>query len=152
MENEGPTGSSVHHFERVFLGNEMEIGQLGTFSKISVMTLAVAKDSGWFEVDLTMGEHYDWGKNKGCDFLSSSCSKDTISEFCSTVGEYGCNDDHVFRTLCSSNTFNPSCPLDFYMESCKVEKVSTDPEFTYGRESICLKRTVFSGNFNNLRM
>ena len=143
MENNGPTGSSIHHFEKVFFGNEIEIGQLGTFSKLSVITLAVAKDSGWYEVDLTMGEQYDWGKNKGCDFLSTSCLKDSISEYCTTVGEYGCNDDHLYRTLCSSNQFNTSCPMDYYLESCKKEKVSTNVEFTYGIDSVCLKRQVF---------
>ena len=121
----------------------MLTGHLGFESRITSFPLAVAKDSGWYTVDTTMGEYYEWGKDKGCNFLDTSCLTNSIPELCSTVDEYGCSDDHLFRTRCSSNLFNASCPINFYKESCKIEKDSTDPEFTYGRTSVCLLRQVF---------
>ena len=68
-------------------------------AKFSKMSLAVAKDSGWYEVDLSLGEDYFWGKNEGCDIFDNTCSHTTVSEFCPVKNHRGCSDNHMYTCL-----------------------------------------------------
>ena len=118
------------------------ISESGEEMKITKMTLAVAKDSGWYEVDLTKGENYFWGKDQGCDIFKTTCSNTTVDQFCSVKNEMGCTDNHVERTICWSNLYNENCPINIFSENCKVYRDYPNEEFTYGKDSVCLKRDV----------
>ena len=118
------------------------IAESGREIKITKMSLAVAKDSGWYEVDLSLGENYFWGKGDGCDIFLGNCSHVTVSELCPSIYEIACSDNHVERTICIASTFNLFCGVDIFGESCKVFKEVDDDEFYYGKESVCLKREV----------
>ena len=126
------------------------ISEMNREIKITKMSLAVAKDSGWYEVDLSLGENYYWGKDEGCDIFAKTCSHTTVSEFCSTLSELACTDNHLERTYCSSSTFNATCPIDTYGESCKVYKETTDNEYYYGKDSVCLNQDVRKYLYNNI--
>lgn len=119
-------------------------------SRISQFTLAIAKDSGWYSIDLGKAEAFTWGREKGCDMLNNTCSHATISEFCPNSGDLGCSDNHQYRTECKTSIFNVGCPVNLNVQNCKIplsEASSYYPEdnspaFRYGRESVCLSRTV----------
>jgi hypothetical protein len=120
-------------------------------ARTSKISLAIAKDSGWYQVDISKAETYFWGKGDGCDVLNGSCNSSNVSEFCPASGDMGCSDDHIHRSLCSIHpVFNTGCPLNLNVQSCKtpqsdVTKLSGEsasPVFTYGRDSVCLTRTV----------
>ena len=42
-------------------------------SVISVFGLALAVDSGFYEVDMLQSEEFYWGKNAGCNFVAQFC-------------------------------------------------------------------------------
>ena len=106
------------------------------------MSLAVAKDSGWYTVDMGLGEQYDWGKDEGCGIYNTPCSPENATEFCSAINEIGCSDNHVDRTVCDRSVFNESCPIALSAQSCKIFRTSSTDEFKYGKNSICLRRQV----------
>jgi hypothetical protein len=142
LENEGSLGSMGAHFEKTIFGPELMISQISPFPRFSKMALAVAKDSNWYTVDMDLAESFNWGKDEGCQIFNTSCSPSNASEFCSLIRENGCSDDHVNRTLCEISTFNANCPVNTSFENCKEFKESGSKEFTYGLESVCLRREV----------
>lgn len=117
-------------------------------SKLTKLSLAVAKDSGWYEVDLSMGEHYFWGKNEGCPIFNNSCDHTSVSEFCSSSSHYGCSDDHMYSTNCRTNIFTGSCPINLQSLNCLVERESTNVLHTFGKDSLCLNKTVSDRDLN----
>lgn len=142
MENGGGSGSQGAHFEKLVFGDETMVSDDTTDAKYTKMSLAIAKDSGWYDVDLTMGEHYFWGKGEGCKIFESSCSTSDVTEFCQTEGHSGCDDNHMYKTYCSSSTFTGSCNINLNTKSCKVAHESLTPTFIYGSNSICLDSEV----------
>ena len=138
LENEGNIGSRGAHFEQVTFGPELMVSQINKNPKITKMSLAVAKDSGFYVVDMLKGENYLWGKNEGCDMFGVTCSNENITEFCEAKNTNTCSDNHMYRTRCKKTTFNATCPIYFYQESCKQIKTSNRPQYTFGKESVCL--------------
>ena len=112
-----------------------------TDAKFTSINLAVAKDSGWYEIDLSLGEYYFWGKNEGCSIFEKTCSHTTVSEFCNENGKKGCNDDHMYTTLCDSDEYTGSCNINLNIKSCKVSRPDKDA-FAYGKDSLCLSGKV----------
>lgn len=79
--------------------------------KLSIFSLAVMEDSGWFQVDYSLAEPFTWGKNKGCDFYNNACQsqENSFSEFCQSGEETGCIDNNRFKGTCSANVFMGDC-------------------------------------------
>ena len=51
----------------------------------SNLTLNLFNSSGWYEVNFSMAENLEWGKNKGCEFVVNKCvinKQKAFSEFC----------------------------------------------------------------------
>lgn len=42
-------------------------------STLSQFSLYLMMDSGFFNVDLSQAEEFNWGKKAGCDFLADFC-------------------------------------------------------------------------------
>lgn len=118
------------------------VSDMSTCPRLSKLTLAVANDSGWFQADLAMAESHTWGRSTGCPFLRSACPKGNFHEICPEPHGQGCSSDHVFRTECRSSEFSEECALNLPFENCKVPRRSSEPEFAYGRKSMCLERKV----------
>lgn len=117
-------------------------------ARFSVMSLALAKDSGWYDVDLSLGENYFWGKGEGCSIFESSCSHSTVSEFCSVSGHSGCSDNHMYRTRCDQSNLTGSCKIYLNIKSCKVAHKSEEVYFEFGANSMCLNTKVMVNNAN----
>ena len=95
LENGGGSGSAGAHFEKLVFADDTMVPDDTLDARMSKMTLAVAKDSGWYEVDLGKGEHYTWAKGEGCSVFENSCDHVNVSEFCSTSGHYGLSLIHI---------------------------------------------------------
>ena len=106
------------------------------------MSLAVAKDSGWYDVDMGLAENYFWGKDEGCSIFDNSCSHSTVSEFCTVDEHNGCSDNHMYRTTCDSSNLTGNCKIYLNSKSCKVSHGSDIKAFQYGVNSICLNGKV----------
>ncbi|CAL8069022.1 unnamed protein product [Calicophoron daubneyi] len=73
LENQGGPGTSSSHFEKRLTVNELMSGSIGENQRVSTLTLSYFKDSGWYHVDMTKADSWDWGKNLGCEFVTKSC-------------------------------------------------------------------------------
>lgn len=109
-------------------------------SRFSIMSLSVAKDSGWYDVNLGLAEQYFWGKDEGCDIFEADCSK--VSEFCSISGKSGCSDNHVYTTTCHKSELAPECHINMNIVNCKKQHFSNIPSFSFGQDSVCLVMSV----------
>ena len=68
---DGTTGS--HWEERILLGDIMNGVIYSEEQVISEFTLAVLEDTGYYKPNYYTGGLMKYGKNKGCEFLSSKC-------------------------------------------------------------------------------
>lgn len=129
------------HFEKLVFGDETMVSDSSTDAKFSRMSLAVAKDSGMYEVDMTMGDHYFWGKDEDCHIFSDTCDTVNVSEFCSQISAQACDDQHMYVTVCGDSSYTGTCKMNLNVKSCKVHHDSQNL-FYYGPEALCLETTV----------
>ena len=111
MEDGGSSGSAGSHWEKTFLPNEYMNPTIEYPGVISAFTFAVLKGSGWYKVDLEDAEHYNWGKDDGCEHFSI-CPKG--GEYCKNedINEWVCTPDFKNKAICSKGTtFNADCPV-----------------------------------------
>jgi hypothetical protein len=143
MENQGGASSAAGHFEKLIFGDDMMTPDSSMDTRFGIMTLAMAKDSGWYDVDLSKAEEFFWGKDEGCDMFDVHCNKQEVSEFCLVHGHRGCSDDHMYSTICSYNPFSDGCSLKLNIKNCKKHHTAENNAFTYGPDSVCLSMKVF---------
>ena len=122
LENEGSSGSKGSHWERRILNNEVMVPVLSKSPIFSAITAALYEDSGWYTVDYSYTVSTDFGKNRGCDFLSKKCVNETsktenFPEFCSQKGKAGCSDDFTALAYCKG--------------ALTSRKYYQDPDFDY---------------------
>lgn len=142
LENQGSRSSAGSHFEKVVFADELMTPDEMLKTRISKFSLAVAQDSGYYEVDLAKGESIFWGKNEGCSFVDQKCSSEHIDEFCSKANQVGCSDNSVYRTSCTSLLFTGTCKVNLHLESCKSFKPSKKIYASYGKDAFCLRVKV----------
>ena len=78
LEDNGGSGSASSHFERMSLFNEMMTASSFKDSSYSNFTLALLYDTGWYDLDFSLAEHFYFGKNKGCSII---CIKNIYKKF-----------------------------------------------------------------------
>lgn len=143
MENNGNAGSKGGHLERVIFGDETMVAEDTKDAKFTKISLAIAQDSGWYNVDLTKAEHYFWGKGEGCDFIQDHCSAVKTDEFCTSDTGHVCSDNYMYRSQCQQTTFSDGCKLNLHTSMCKQKKTGSFYE-TYGQDSMCHSLEVIS--------
>ena len=81
LEDFGGNGTTGSHWEeRILLGDIMNGVVYPEEQVISEFTLAVLEDSGYYKAYYYTGGLMQYGKNKGCEFLTSKCVKNYGSE------------------------------------------------------------------------
>ena len=151
MEDGGGNGSVGAHFEKLVFGDDTMVSDDTTDAKYGQMSLAVGKDSGWYEVDMGMGEHYFWGKNEGCSIFENTCSTANVTEFCSEQYASECSDNHIYRTSCSNSQFTGSCNINLNIKSCKKHHTPSQNLYHFGNDAMCLNTKVIFFNFRQLQ-
>ena len=74
----------------------------------TAFTLALLKDSGWYDVDMTTAGYVEYGRGRGCSFLTTTPSQyaaDNPGYFCPTEHIAGCTSD--FRSKANCRQVNP---------------------------------------------
>lgn len=142
MENNGQIGSQGGHLERTIFGDETMVAEDTKDAKFTKISLSIALDSGWYQVDLSKGEHYFWGKNEGCDFIQDHCSVVSADEFCSEDTGHVCSDNFMYRSQCQKTSFTDDCMLNLHARMCKKQHEGSFYE-TYGENSMCQKLEVY---------
>lgn len=113
LEATGGSGTAKSHWEKMVLMNEFMVAINVPNPVVSKLTLALLEDSGWYEVDYSMGEPLFFGKGKGCGFLDTqTCT--LFGETCdsSDKSSTGCFYDYAYMTFCSKDTYMNEC--EFY--------------------------------------
>ena len=78
LEDEGGSGSAISHWERSQFNNEIMTASSVPNSKISVFTLALLEDSGWYSIDFMLRDDYTFLKNSKCNFNAPGSTCDTL--------------------------------------------------------------------------
>ena len=118
LEDDGGEGSKGGHFERIVFGDETMVSEDVSIAKFSKMTLALLKDSGWYDIDLSMGDHYTWGKGEGCGLLNKSCSTAKVEETCDRNNNFGCDKTFKYKMSCTKTAFTNGCNIKTKGKSC----------------------------------
>lgn len=117
LENEGGEGSVGAHWERNILMNEMMTASEITSSRISIFTLALMQDSGWYTSNFDFAENFTYWKNVGCKYnfdldftalLEGEGSLDGVEwmpKECEVSGAKGCFYDYTHQSLCYEDVF-----------------------------------------------
>ena len=71
------------HFEKSHYGNELMTSQSTGNFVLSRLSLAFLEDTGWYKVDYSTANSFEWGKDQGCGFLDAKCNT-VYPEFCQT--------------------------------------------------------------------
>lgn len=99
LEDEGSSGSAFSHWERTQFLDEVMTASSVANSKISVFTLSLLQDSGWYLVDFSFKEDYTYLKNSQCNFDNSNYT-------CSNLIEQVCSFDYKSQGFCFFDSFN----------------------------------------------
>ena len=99
LEDEGSAGSQYSHWERSVFADEVMTASSVVDSKVSVFTLALFEDSGWYFPNYTMKEQYTFLK-------SSECDMSTEEYACDSVAAQVCTYNRRTQGYCSRDTFN----------------------------------------------
>lgn len=89
-------------------------------SRMSLISLAVAEDSGWYDVNFQQADPYTWGRGKGCEIFDAKCPPKAISEFCGFPGEPGCSDDFGYITKCEKDSAAGRCFINISSRRCRM--------------------------------
>lgn len=122
LEDEGSEGSAGSHWEKIALGNEVMVANTVANPVISMFTLSLLEDSGWYEIDYRNEEPFFWGKNAGCGIVDGKCP--LHGNPCTKAGDEGCFYDFTFQAECASDTFSNYCKFftstDFNQHDCRA--------------------------------
>lgn len=66
LENNGGEGSANSHWEKLFLPNEYMNPTVENPGYLSEFTFTVLRASGWYQIDSSAAQRYDWGELSGC--------------------------------------------------------------------------------------
>jgi hypothetical protein len=83
----------------------------------SDLTLALLKDTGWYDVDYSYGDDPIWGKGAGCKFFDMQCVIDGVPnspEFCTdTTGTETCSFNRLNKARCNLTTFGSNLASEY---------------------------------------
>ncbi|KAH9582963.1 hypothetical protein MS3_00010913 [Schistosoma haematobium] len=90
LESDGGDGNKHSHFERRLSIGEAMSATCDIMASVSGLTLSYFKDTGWYNVDISMAKPWDWGRGQGCEFIFKSCgefikSNRTSSPWCDKI-------------------------------------------------------------------
>lgn len=93
LENNGGDGSAGSHWEKTFMPQEYMNPTVENPGILSMFTYALLQGTGWYQVDTSGAQNYDWGQNAGCGIFNI-CPAGSINGYCSA--------GQVSQSVCSS--------------------------------------------------
>ncbi|EGR32457.1 leishmanolysin family protein, putative [Ichthyophthirius multifiliis] len=154
LENNGDTKFIGSHWKELILFNELMAAESsGKDSQLSVFTIALLRDTGYYaEVNESMADDFQSGRNRGCDFVLKACQSDTqYPEF--TQKKYSpdqCTSKNNGYGKVKQIDLYDNCKTvqnTFYCEDSDLNNYVNNFSFQYfGVNSKCLKSTSIQGN------
>jgi leishmanolysin-like peptidase len=98
-------------------------------NRVSMFTLALFEDTGWYKPDYSVAESMYWGWNGGCSFVNEKCVNPSTEKalatprntFCNTASEKGCTYDLRSSGYCKMSTYSENLPEAFQYFSDKKQ-------------------------------
>ena len=122
LEDNGSSGSAGSHWEKTVLGNEFMVANTVANPVVSLFTLRLLEDSGWYTINENMAERFYWGKGQGCGVASGTDGVTGAS--CYKQNEEGCFYDYTFQAKCTSDQFQNGygyfTGTDFNSHDCRA--------------------------------
>mgnify|MGYP002623949311 FL=1 len=116
-QEDGEDIPGSHWDARILLGDYMNSEQYSPEVVISDFTLALLKDSGWYEVNYYTGGLFRFGKQKGCDFINNDClDSNGVTKFKNEFfdrddnGNPSCSSGRLSRTYCEIKQYTSFSP------------------------------------------
>jgi len=76
-------------------------------AKYSIFTMSLLEDTGWYNVDYSMADPFEWGKGKGCNFPKLKCNApERFSEFCWDTSLVNCDASGNLQTHCAADKYS----------------------------------------------
>jgi len=75
LEEYGGHGTAGAHWEQRIVGDEYMSGFSNPVMPISILTLALFEDMGWYKANYSAAEYWGWGKDQGCAFVTNRCEE-----------------------------------------------------------------------------
>ena len=151
MENDGGSGSAGSHWEHKYWPTEFMSPTDTVPSLYSGLSFSLAKDSGWYDVDIYSAELMIQAKGAGPNYQSGSCPSSSAVGFCSSANAFknSCSADYKHKAFCYSDpTFTEGCYFLYSRVICSTDDTTygglVDSSFdSLGADSRCLmtKRT-----------
>jgi len=104
------------HWEKRLVGSEYMAAITSISMPISLLTLSLLEDSGWYRVNYSYSQDLRWGHKQGCDFLSYPCTKKSWEDyFCTTTSKsrHACNPEKTAKGYCTLQKY-PSVLGTYY--------------------------------------
>jgi hypothetical protein len=102
--------------KRIMYNDVMTSGEGTELKYLSKITLALLKDTGWYDVDLTKGNPVAFGKNGGCNFAKLPClgPLGAITEdFCTDYGYFErCDATLTGKGICGIRGYAMALPCE----------------------------------------
>lgn len=135
LEDEGDTTTINSYWETTLLGYELLTATAAYNAPLSMFTLMLLQDSGWYNVNTTMAEVIDFGRNAGCSFFDISICSGPASEFCQVKGLNTCSRSGVYRTVCKASKYSNGCNVNIPIGNSKCSSPIDSFKYLYDDES-----------------
>ncbi|CAD8184369.1 unnamed protein product [Paramecium octaurelia] len=149
LEDEGGASVQLSHLERAVFYNEILTSSIMEGKVIiSEFTFSIFQDSGFYNFMEYYPDKVQWGKNKGCDFLTKQCNGE-FDEFCQVENEGGCSYLNTGQAKCQSDKYSNQCKYFQIQQGydCKDKSSAGGDQkqetFQYfGSDSMCVKGAI----------
>ena len=142
LESDGGGGSAGVHWEKRVMNNDYMVAD-SDINDIAYtdVTMALFKDSGWYDVDFKYSTVMKWGYKEGCGFITQKCivnSQPITTDFCvdpPSNEQRMCDFQHLRKGTCNLSSSSETLPLEYqyfrdqteggadtYLDYCPVVK------------------------------
>ena len=148
LENDGGEGSAGSHWEHMYWSTDFMAPSDTNPSLLSELSLSMALDSGWYDVDSRFAETLEYGKGAGVDIQTDSCPTAEINGFCDSEGELSCSPDFKYKARCyTDKTYSEGCLFKQANVVCSIPDsygIDVDPNVEIlGESSRCVMTSTF---------
>ena len=109
VETDGAGINYGSHWNTRIMFNDFMIPYDNGMQIYSSISLALLKDTGWYEVDYSAADLPSFGRNYGCPFFESKCLTSGVSNFpklfCDTSADWTCDPFHLNKGACKISSF-----------------------------------------------
>ena len=110
----GSSGATASHWDKRIMFNDFMIATNNQDPIYSTISLALLKDTGWYEVDYSKADIPFFGRGAGCSFFENKCLTNGVSNFpslfCDLSMKDTCDTFNIRKGFCSITSYMSALP------------------------------------------